>query len=171
MHNPGRPHWNAVKHIFRYRVGTQDYNIKFGPNKPLGPVGYTNSNYAGCLDTQKSMSGYIFNFGNSAISWRSKLQDCTATSTTEAEYVATSDAAREALWLGRLARTFRKCNSKWTPTVFMDSQGAVALAKNPVHHNASKNIEVRYHFIRDCVTKDLLSLEKVSTLRLITSPT
>jgi hypothetical protein len=38
MHNPGRPHWNAVKHIFRHLVGTQDYDIKFGPNEPLGPV-------------------------------------------------------------------------------------------------------------------------------------
>jgi hypothetical protein len=34
MHNPGRPHWNAVKHIFRYLVGTQDYGIRFGPNEP-----------------------------------------------------------------------------------------------------------------------------------------
>jgi hypothetical protein len=86
MHNPGCPHWNAMKHIFRYLVGTQDYGIKFRPNEPLGPVGYTDSDYAGCLDTRKSTSGYIFKFGNGAISWRSKLQDCTATSTTEAEY-------------------------------------------------------------------------------------
>jgi hypothetical protein len=47
--------------------------------------------------------------------------------------------------------------------VFNDSQGAVALAKNPVHHNASKHIEVQYHFIRDCITKEMLNLEKVST--------
>jgi hypothetical protein len=76
-----------------------------------------------------------------------ELQDCTATSTTEAEYVAALDAAEEALWLRRLALTFRQCNSKWIPTVFSDSQGAVALAKNPAHHNASKHIEVRYHFV------------------------
>jgi hypothetical protein len=53
-----------VKHIFRYLVGTQDYGIKFGPNEPLGPMGYTYSDYAGCLDTRKSTSGYIFKFGN-----------------------------------------------------------------------------------------------------------
>jgi hypothetical protein len=47
--------------------------------------------------------------------------------------------------------------------VLSDSQGAVALAKNPVHHNASKHIKVRYHFVRDCATKEMLSLEKVST--------
>jgi hypothetical protein len=106
MHNPGCPHWNAVKHILRYLVGTQDYDIKFGPNEPLGLVGFTDSDYAGCLDTRKSTSGYIFKFGNGAISWRSKLQDGTATSTTKAEYVAASEAAMEALWLGQLAPTF-----------------------------------------------------------------
>jgi hypothetical protein len=100
MHNPGRPHWNAVKHIFRYLVGTQDYGIKFGPNEPSALVGFTDSDYAGCLDTRKSTSGYFFRFGIGAISWRSKLQDCTATSTTEAEYVAAAYAAKEALWLG-----------------------------------------------------------------------
>jgi hypothetical protein len=57
---------------------------------------------------------------------------------------------------------FRQANSKWI-TVLSDSQGAIALTKNPVHHNASKNIKVRYHFVRDCVTKEMLTLEKVST--------
>jgi hypothetical protein len=65
--------------------------------EPLGPVGYIDSDYAGCLDTRKLTSGYLFKFGNSAISWRSKLQDCTATSTTEVEYVAASDTAKEAV--------------------------------------------------------------------------
>jgi hypothetical protein len=87
MHNPGRPHWNAVKHILRYLDGTQDYDIKFEPNKPLGPVGYTDSNYAGCLDTQKSTSRYFFIFRYDIISWRSKLQDCTAMNMIEAKYV------------------------------------------------------------------------------------
>ena len=79
------------------------------------------------------------------------------------EYVAASDAAKEALWLGRLAIMFRQSDPTWTPVVLSDSQGAVALARNPVHHNASKHIEVRYHFVRECVTRGKLSLEKVST--------
>ena len=70
----------------------------------------------GCLDSRKSTSGY-FRFEHGAISWRSKLQDYTAMSTTKAEYVAASDAAKEALWLGRLACTFWQANPKCTPTV------------------------------------------------------
>jgi hypothetical protein len=115
--------------------------------------------YAGCYDTRKSTSGYFFKFWHGAVSWRSKLQDCTATSTTKAEYVAASDVAKQALWIRRLACTFRQVDPKWSPTVFNE---AVALANNPVHHNASKHIEVQYHFVRDCVTQGKLSLEKVS---------
>jgi hypothetical protein len=100
IHNPGRLHWNAVKHIFRYLVGTQDHGITFGPDEPSSLVGFIDSDYAGCDDTRKSMSGYFFKLGHGAILWRLKLQDCTATSTTEAEYVVASDAAKEALWLG-----------------------------------------------------------------------
>jgi hypothetical protein len=73
------------------------------------------------------------------------------------------DAAKEALWLRRLARTFGQCNSKWIPIVLSESQGVVALAKNLVHNNVSKHIEVWYHFVRDCATKEMLNLEKVST--------
>jgi hypothetical protein len=99
MHNPSRPHWNVVKHIFTYLVNTQDYGIKFGPNEPLLLIGYTDLDYVGCLDTRKSTFEYFFRFGYGAISWRSKLQHYTGTSTTKAEYVAMSDAVKEVLWL------------------------------------------------------------------------
>ena len=101
------------------------------------------------MDSRKSTTGYCFKFGNGAISWKWKLQECTATSTTEAEYVAASDTAKEALWLSRLAHTFRQVDSDSAPVVYNDSQSVVALSKNPVHHNTSKHIEVRYHFVRD----------------------
>ena len=87
-----------------------------------------------------------------------------ATSTTEAKYVAMSDAAKEALWLGRLAHTFRQVESDSAPIVYSDSQGVVALSKNPVHHNASKHIDVRYHFVWDCVILGKIRLEKISTV-------
>ena len=74
MHNPGRPYWNAVMHVFRYLAGTKDHNILFGPNRTSGVVGYTDSDFADCVDSQKSTTGYCFKFGNGGISWKSKLQ-------------------------------------------------------------------------------------------------
>ena len=102
-------------------------------------------------------------FKHGAISWRSKLEECTTTSTTKEEYVAASDAAKEALWLRRLTYIFRQVDLSWTSVVLKDNQEVVAFVKNPVHHNASNHIKVRYHFVRDCMTKGNLSLEKVST--------
>ena len=62
MHNPGHTHWNTVKHIFRYMVGTQDYDITFAPDEPMSLVVDTDSDYGGCIDNRKSMSGYCFKF-------------------------------------------------------------------------------------------------------------
>ena len=121
MHNPGRSYWNAVKHVFRYLAGTKDHGIPFGPNSTSGVAGYTDSDFVGSVDSRKSTTGYCFKFGNGAISWKSKLQECTTTSTTKAEYVATSDATKEALWLGRLAHTFRQVDSDSVPVVYSDS--------------------------------------------------
>ena len=115
------------------------------------------------MDSWKLTTGYCFKFGNGAISGKSKLQECTATSTIEAEYVVASDVAKEALWLGHLAHTFRQVDSDSTPIVYSDSRDVVALLKNPVHHNASKHIDIRYHFIRDCVISGKIGLEKIST--------
>ena len=89
--------------------------------------------------------------------------ECTTTSTTEAEYVSASDAAKEALWFGRLAHTFRQVDSDSAPVVYINSQGVVALSKNWVHHKASKHIHIRYHFVPDCVISGKINLEKIST--------
>ena len=118
MHNPSRSHWTVVKHVFRYMVGTKDIGILFGPNDTSGVVGCTDSDFAISVSSCKSTTGYCFKLGNGAILWNLKLQECTATSTTEAEYVATSDAAKEALWLGWLACTFRQAKISSASIVF-----------------------------------------------------
>ena len=82
--------------------------------------------------------------------------------TTKAEYVAAFDAAKQALWLGRLAHTFRQVDSDSAPVVYKDTKGVVAVSKNPVHYNTSKHINVRYHFIRDYVISGKIDLEKIS---------
>ena len=83
MHNLGQLHWNIVKHVLRYLASTKDHDILFGPNPTLGAVGYTYLDFAG-VDSRKSTTVYCFKFGNGEISWKSKLQECTTTSTTEA---------------------------------------------------------------------------------------
>ena len=95
MSNPGQKHWEAVKHILKYLRGTKDSRLTFGSNNSTQVEGYTNSDYVGNTDNQKSTSGYVFTYGGVAISWRSKIQECTTLFTVEAEYIATLDAAKE----------------------------------------------------------------------------
>ena len=77
MSNTGQKHWEVVKHILRYLGGTKDAWLTFGLNNSTEVEGYTNSDYAGNMDNQKSTSGYVFSYGGGAISWSSKLQECT----------------------------------------------------------------------------------------------
>ena len=70
MHNPDRPHWNAVKHVFRYLAGTKDHDILFGPNSTPSVVGYTDSDFAGCVGSRKSTTGYCFKFGVKSNVWK-----------------------------------------------------------------------------------------------------
>ena len=159
MANPGKKHWIAVKHILKYLKGTANKCLRFG-NSDASIVGYTDSDYGGCADTRRSTSGYVFLFAGGAISWRSCLQSCTSLSTTEAEYIAASDASKEAIWLARLVGDL---GIQQVPVLHSDSQSAIALAKNPVFHSKSKHIEVRYHFIRDILADKRLQLVKVHT--------
>ena len=64
-------------------MGTKDYGILFGLNDTLGIVGYSDSEFAGCVDSRKSTTRYCFKLGNGEISWKSKLQECIATSTND----------------------------------------------------------------------------------------
>ena len=162
MANPGKRHWQAVKHILRYLKGTASKCLRFG-NSELSIDGYTDSDYAGCVDTRRSTSGYVFLFAGAAVSWRSCLQRCTSSSTTEAEYVAISSAcvgSKEAVWLSRLVGDL---GIHQVPVLHCDSQSAIALAKNPVFHSKTKHIDVRYHVIRDILASKRIDLVKVHT--------
>ncbi|MCO5593233.1 hypothetical protein L7F22_047240 [Adiantum nelumboides] len=127
----------------------------------LSVKGYVDSDYAGCVDNRKSTTGWIYTFAGFAISWRSILQDCTSIFTTEAEYVALSEACKEAIWLARLVKDLglEQC----LPVLHCDSQSAIALAKNPMFHSRPKHIDVRYHFNRECLANKNLDLVKIPT--------
>ncbi|MCO5608572.1 hypothetical protein L7F22_062783 [Adiantum nelumboides] len=124
-------------------------------------MGYTNSDYAGDLDNKRSTSGYVFTMAGGAISWRSRLQTCATQSTTEAEYVAASEACKEAIWLGRLVTDLGI--KEETSMLHCDSQSAIQLARNPVYHSKTKHVDVKYHFIREMVEDKQVQLVKVHT--------
>ena len=143
---PYLEHWNAVKRIFAYLQGTQTHGLRFGA---MGNQlkGYTDADYAGNLETRQSTSGFIFTLYGGPVAWSSRRQSCVALSTTEAEYVAASDATKEGIWLRRLLLDL---NPEWNVPLplLCDNQSAIRLIRNPEFHQRTKHIDVRYHFIR-----------------------
>lgn len=160
LSNPGKEHWIAVKWIFRYLRGTSKLCLCFGSSKPV-LVGYTDADMAGDVDSRKSTSGYLIAFAKGAVSWQSKLQKCVALSTTEAEFIAATEACKELLWMKKFLRELEFKQDKYE--LFCDSQSAIHLGKNSSFHSRSKHIDVRYHWIRDVLEMKQLELVKIHT--------
>ena len=149
MAAPTTVHWQAAKGVLRYVAGTMDYGITFG--KGEGLLGYCDADYAGDLDTRRSTTGYVFILNGGAVCWSSKRQPTVAASTTEAEYMASAFAVKEALWIRTLM-----INLDLDPgpvNIKADNQSAIKLLKNPVSSMRSKHIDVIYHFARERVAR------------------
>ena len=129
MANLGKQYWDAVKWIFRYFKGITDYGITFVRQKSdLSVVGYVDADYAGGLDDRRSTTGYVFTHTGGSICWRSMIQPTVAMSTTEVEYMAAVEVAKEALWLTGLVRELGI--QQVGVLLYCDSQSAIYLTKN-----------------------------------------
>jgi len=119
------------------------------------------SDLAGDIDSRKSTTGYVFTLGSAAVSWVSRLQKIVTISTTEAKYVAVTEACKEMVWLRSFMKELGKeqDNSK----LFNDSQSAIHLAKNATFHSRTKHIDIKYHFIRSLLEDGLFTLQKINT--------
>ncbi|KAE8721509.1 hypothetical protein F3Y22_tig00015910pilonHSYRG00102 [Hibiscus syriacus] len=159
MSKPGKQHWEAVKWIFRYLKGTVGHGIVFGSQRdnPL-VVGYVDSDYAGDLDNRRSTTGYVFTLGGGPICWKSTVQSIVALSTTEAEYMAAAEAAKEALWLTGLVKELGV--QQGGVQLLCDNQSAIHLAKNQVYRARTKHIDVRFHKIRELVASGEVLFQK-----------
>ena len=111
---------------------------------------------------RRAISGYVFMVDGGAVSWCSKKQELVTLSTTEAEYVAQTHAAKEAMWFCQLLTEL--FGSVETPTsLFSDSKSAIALANDGHYHACTKHIDIRYHFIRYVIDAGTIKLVYCST--------
>ncbi|XP_062074786.1 secreted RxLR effector protein 161-like [Humulus lupulus] len=162
MANPGKEHWEAMKWVFRYLLGSTETGLKFTKKLNCTLIeGYSDADYAGDKDNRKSTSAYFFLVEGNCVSWRVQLQPVVALSTTESEYVAVTEAIKEAIWIKGLMEELSLLREK--STVYSDNQSCIHLCKNPVFHDRTKHVEIKYHFIRDQVTQEVVNIEKVPT--------
>jgi len=164
MEDPKASHWAAVKQILRYLSGTVNYGCIYKKlhvsEKKL--TGYSDSDLAGDVDDRKSTSGAVFLLGSNLVTWVSQKQRVVALSSCEAEYIASANAACQGIWLSRLLGELLG-TPQLKVRLLVDNKAAIALSKNPVHHDRSKHIDTRYHFIRECVDKGEVDISHVST--------
>jgi hypothetical protein len=163
MQRPTTEHQQAVKRIIRYVEGTVDYVLHY-PRCPDAEhfIGYSDSDLAGDIDTSKSTSGTLFFLGKCLISWQSVKQQVVALSSCEAEYIAATTASTQALWLARLLGDLLGRDAE-ALELRVDIKSSLALAKNPVFHERSKHIRIKYHFIRSCLDEVSIKAGYINT--------
>ena len=169
--NPGIDHWKAAKKVMRYLQGTKDYKLMYRRTSNLEVVGYSDSDFAGCVDSRKSTSGYIFILAGGAISWRSVKQTMTATSTMEAEFISCFEATSHGVWLKSFISGLRVMDSISRPlSIYCDNSAAVFMAKNNKSGSRSKHIDIKYLAIRERVKEKKVVIEHISTELMIVDP-
>ena len=162
MGQPTELHLQTAKRVLRYLRGTTNLGIfyKKGGNDKL--VVFTDSDYVGDLEDRKSTSVYVFMLSSGAVSWSSGKQPVVSLSTTEAEFIAATSCACQAVWMRRILEKLSHTQGNCT-TVFCDNSSTIKLSKNPVMHGRSKHIDVRFHFLRDLTKEGVVELVHCGT--------
>ena len=105
LSNPGIDHWKIAKKVMRYLKRTKCYMLTYKRSDQLEITGYSDSDFAGCLDSLRSTSGYIFMLVGGAVSWHSAKQTLTTSSTMTVEFVACYEASNHGIWMRNCHRT------------------------------------------------------------------
>ncbi|XP_014523648.1 uncharacterized protein LOC106779943 [Vigna radiata var. radiata] len=146
---PTTDHFQAVKHILRYVKGTMSYGLSFTRGASLNVLGYSDADWARCIETRRSTYGYSIFSGGNLVSWSAKKQPTVARSSCESEYRAMANAAAELIWLTHLLHDLHI--SHQAPTLLCDNKSAIFLSQNPVAHKRAKHIDIDYHFVQELV--------------------
>ena len=125
-------------------------------------TGYSDSDWCGDKNDRKSTAGYIFFYGGAPISWSSTKEPVVALSSCEAEYIAASEAACQAVWLDALIKELQ-LEKSGKVKLLVDNKSAIDLAKHPASHGRSKHIETKFHFLREQVNNEKLKIEHCRT--------
>ena len=165
--SPTQRHWNGVKQVLRYLRGTTDMGLFYSKNSKTELVGYTDAGYLSDPHKARSQTGYLFTYGDTAISWRSTKQTLTATSSNHAEILAIHEASRECVWLRSLIQHIReKCGLSYTkgsPTVlYEDNAACIAQIKGGyIKGDRTKHISPKFFFTHELQQKGDIDVHQI----------
>lgn len=162
LQSPTVDHFRAVKRLLRYVKGTLSFGLTYSrPHQPT-IVGYSDADWARCLDTRRSTYGYSIFLGGNLVSWSAKKQPTVSRSSCESEYRAMANTAAELVWITHLLQELHALPPD-RPTLLCDNKSALFMTQNPVAHKRAKHIDLDYHFIRELVNSGKLYTKFVPT--------
>jgi hypothetical protein len=144
----GEGHWTAVKNVFKYLRRSKGMFLVYGGEEELVVTGYIDASFETDQDDSKSQSGYVFTINGGVVSWKSSKQVTLADSTTEAEYITASEAAKEGVWITKFLYelgVFLSVSSQLD--LYCDNNGAIAQAKEPRNYQKNKYVLWKFHLI------------------------
>ncbi|KAG5861680.1 hypothetical protein JTB14_013125 [Gonioctena quinquepunctata] len=150
--------WHSTRHCI---CSSTDLGIIYKPGAKEELKTFSDADHGGDDTTGRSTTGVLSMYADGAISWYSQRQTSVAISTTEAEIVAASEAAREIVWLKRLFEEIIVLRA--VPTLMVDNKAAIKLAENPEYHRRTKHIHIRHFFVRELVLDSFIQVKKVSS--------
>lgn len=157
-------HWKTAKRVLKYLQKTKNVCLKY--KKGSGQLlGYVDADWGSDITDRRSYTGFCFTHSNSVISWESTKQKTVALSSTEAEYMALSEASKEAVHLRNLLSELT--GSYNCVLIYCDNQSCIRLSHNPMFHKRTKHIDVRHHYVRDVVANKLIKLEYIQTNEMV----
>ena len=161
MTNPGEEHWNSMERMVGYMKGKEFYGIILRKPKYLKGIDFCDANYATNIDNRKSVSGALNTIGGMVTGWSSKTQHTTSLSTTESEYISMSHCIQDTKFRINLLNEVTVHENP--AIIFEDNEGAIFLAKNQQVSMRTKHIDVRAHYIRDCIKDKSIVVKKIKT--------
>lgn len=163
LHSPTEVHWKAAIHVLKYLKGCPSKGLFFGKNTfPIEITAFSDSDWASCKDTRRSLTGYCIFMGNSMISWKTKKQKTVSRSSCEAEYRSLAATVCELLWISYILRDLN-VQFKTPIGLWCDNKSAIHITENPIFHERTKHLDIDCHLVRDQYKLGFITPQHVST--------
>ena len=162
MHCPLKSHLRIAFKILRYLKGSPGMGIQINKDSGMSLEAYSDADWAKCIITRRSVTGYCVFLNNNLVSWKSKKQSTLSKSSTEAEYRALASVTSEVIWILKVLKDLNL--EKFLPVpLHCDSNSAIKVAANPVFHERTKHLEIDLHFVREKILKGVVKTVKVDS--------
>ncbi|GKA18937.1 ribonuclease H-like domain-containing protein, partial [Tanacetum coccineum] len=162
MHKPLKSHLKIALKVLRYLKNNPGIGVHIVKQPKVSLEAFVDADWAKCVVTRKSVTGFCIKLNGSLVSWKSKKQNTLSKSSAEAEYRAMASVTSEIVWILKILKDLNW--EHFMPVnMFCDSQAAIKIAANPVFHERTKHLEIDLHFVREKILSGVLKTQKISS--------